>query len=93
VTSAVATSDGEGYWVLLSDGGVFAYGDAVNFGAPSSAAFIGLDAATAIFATSRGGGYWVSSAQGAVSNFEDAPNDGGMSGTKLNGSIIAGTGF
>ena len=49
--------------------------------------------ATAIFATSDGGGYWVSSAIGAVFKFGDAPNYGGMTGTHLNGSIIAGTGF
>ncbi len=54
--------------------------------------FNGLDAATAIFSTSDGAGYWVSSALGAVYNFGDAPNDGGMSGTHLNGPIIAATG-
>jgi hypothetical protein len=34
-----------------------------------------------------------SAALGAVYNFGDAPNDGGMSGTALNGAIIAATGF
>ena len=29
----------------------------------------------------------------AVFNYGDVPNDGGMSGTHLNGAIIAGTGF
>ncbi len=94
VTSAVATPDGKGYWVLLSDGEVFPYGDAANnLGSPSSANFNALDAATAIFATSDGAGYWVSSALGDVFNYGDAPNDGGMSGTHLNGAIIAATGF
>ena len=93
VTSAVATPDGKGYWVLLSDGEVFGYGDAGNLGYPSSDNFYGPDAATAIFATSDGAGYWVSSALGAVFNYGDAPNDGGMSGTHLNGAIIAATGF
>jgi hypothetical protein len=32
----VATPDGEGYWVLLSNGQVFAYGDAANDGSPAS---------------------------------------------------------
>ena len=81
VTSAVASPDGNGYWILLSDGGVSAYGDATNFGSPPSANFNGLDPATTIFATSDSGGYWVSSAAGAVFNFGDAPNDGGMSQT------------
>jgi hypothetical protein len=93
VTSAVATPDGKGYWILLSDGEVFPYGNAANLGSPSSANFPGFDGATAIFATSDGAGYWVSSALGAVSNFGDAPNDGDVSGTHLNGSIIAATGF
>jgi hypothetical protein len=35
----------------------------------------------------------VSTALGKVYNFGDAPADGDMSGTHLNGSIIAATGF
>ena len=93
VTSAVATPDGKGYWILLSDGEVFGYGAGVDFGAPSSSSFNVLDAATAIFSTSDGSGYWVSSALGQVFNYGDAPNDGGMTGTHLNGAIIAATGF
>ncbi len=93
VTSAVATPDGGGYWVLLGDGEVFGYGDANNLGAPSSSNFNLLDAATTIFTTSDGGGYWVSSALGQVFNYGDAPNDGGMTGTHLNGAIIAASGF
>jgi hypothetical protein len=89
----VATPDGHGYWVLLSDGEVFAYGNAARDGSPASSDFNGLDAASTIFATSDGEGYWVSSAAGAVFNYGDAPSDGGVSGTHLNGSIIAGTGF
>jgi hypothetical protein len=93
VTSAVATPDWKGYWILLGTGQVFNYGDAANLGSPPAANFNILDAATAIFATSDGAGYWVWSALGAVSSFGDAPNDGGMTGTHLNGSIIAGIGF
>jgi hypothetical protein len=89
VTSAVATPDGHGYWILDANGEVFAYGDATLLGnAPTG----GLDPDNAIFATSDGGGYWVANATGAVFTFGDAPNDGGMSGTHLNGSIIAASG-
>jgi hypothetical protein len=35
----------------------------------------------------------VATANGTVYNYGDAPTDGGMNGTKLNGAIIAGTGF
>jgi len=89
----VATPDGKGYWVLLSDGEVFAYGSAAYLGAPTAAGLPASDPATAIFTTSDGAGYWVSSAAGAVYNFGDAPNDGSMAGTHLNGPIIAGDGY
>jgi hypothetical protein len=93
VTSAVATPNGKGYWILLSDGEVFAYGSAVNLGSPAAAGFNAFDPANAIFATSDGAGYWVSSATGAVYPFGDAPNDGSMAGTRLNAPIIAGNGY
>jgi hypothetical protein len=86
VTAAVRTPNGGGYLILLANGAVYAYGNAVNRGAP-------VGAASAIFTTSDGGGYWVATANGAVYNYGDAPNDGGMSGTRLNGSIIAGSGW
>ncbi len=93
ITSIVRTPDGGGYWILDADGQVFAYGDAPNLGGipPNQAG--GLDPAAAIFATSDGAGYWVSTALGKVYAFGDAPKDGDVSGTKLNGSIIAATGF
>jgi hypothetical protein len=93
VTSAVATPDGLGYRILLSDGEVFSYGDADPDGSPPPGEFNAFDPATSVFSTSDGAGYWVSSGLGAVYNFGDAPNDGGMTGTHLNGPIIAATGF
>jgi hypothetical protein len=92
VTSAVRTPDGGGYWILTANGTVYNYGDAVNYG-DAAGALGGLNPATAIFTTSDGAGYWIASANGTVDQYGDAPNDGGMSGTHLNGSIIAATGF
>ena len=92
VTSMVRTTDGRGYWVLLANGSVYAYGNAVYWGGPTSS--VGTsNSATAIFTTTDGGGYWVASANGDVFSYGDAPYDGGMSGTHLNGSIIAASGF
>ena len=86
-----ATADGQGYWLVASDGGVFNFGDATFYGST------GAETLTApvvgMAATGDGSGYWLVTADGRVFNFGDAPNDGGMSGTHLNGSIIAGTGF
>jgi len=92
VTSAVRTADGGGYWILLADGGVHAYGDAVGRGGPVGSVG-GFNPASAIFSDADGAGYWVASAAGAVFPYGDAPNDGSMSGSRLNGSIIAATGF
>jgi len=92
VTAAARTPDGQGYWILFANGAVSAYGDAVNLGGPV-AQTSRQDPASAIFSTSDGKGYWVASAAGAVYPFGDAANMGGTAGTKLNGSIIAGTGF
>lgn len=92
VTSAVRTPSGKGYWILFANGAVANYGDAGAFGSPAGQ-FGGVNPATAIFSTSDGGGYWVGAANGAVENYGDAPNDGSMIGTKLNGSIIAATGW
>ena len=92
VTSATRTPDGKGYWILLANGAVGAFGDAASLGGPGGQTG-GLNPATAIFSTSDGGGYWVSSAAGAIYTFGEAPYDGGMNTTRLNGAIIAGTGF
>jgi surface antigen len=92
VVSATRTPDGKGYWILASDGTVSPYGDAAQLGAPTGGVG-GSDPAAAIFSTADGGGYWVTSALGGVSAFGDAPSEGGVSGTRLNGLIIAATGF
>jgi hypothetical protein len=92
VTSAVATPSGSGYWILDGAGQVFPFGNAAGMGSLPPGSAGGLDPASAVFATSDGGGYWVATAMGKVANFGDAPNDGDMSGTQLNGPIIAASG-
>ena len=89
----MATPDGNGYYILDAAGQVFAYGDANGgLGNVPAGATGGFNPATAIFATSDNGGYWVADALGKVFTFGDAPNDGDMSGTHLNGPIIAASG-
>jgi hypothetical protein len=92
ITSAVATPTGNGYLILDGLGQVFSYGDAPALGNAPSGSLGTLDPATAIFVTSTGHGYWVADALGQVFAFGDAPNDGDMSGTHLNGAIIAASG-
>jgi hypothetical protein len=93
ITSMVRTPDGGGYYILDGVGQVFAYGDATFLGGMPPGATSGLDPATAIFDTADGGGYWISTALGKLYPFGDAPDLGDMSGTHLNGPIIAATGF
>jgi hypothetical protein len=90
-----------GYFILDANGLVFAYGNAANganrqiYSVPAGQAG-GVNPATAI-ATARQGysddGNWVATANGSVFAFGGAPDFGGMSGTRLNGSIIAMGGF
>jgi hypothetical protein len=92
ITSAAATPKGGGYWILDAAGQVFPFGDAASLGGMPAGSAGGLDPASAIFATSDGGGYWIVTALGQVSSFGDAPGDGDMSGTHLNGPIVAASG-
>ena len=61
VVDAVATPDGQGYWLLYANGVVASFGDATNFGAPLGYVN-GFNPATAIFPTADAKGYWVASA-------------------------------
>ncbi len=92
ITSATATANGGGYWILDGAGQVFPFGNVAALGGMPAGSAGGLNPASAIFATSDGGGYWVVTALGKVSPFGDAPSDGDMSGTHLNGPIVAASG-
>jgi hypothetical protein len=91
-----------GYWILDANGQVFCYGNAVcsgstadgQYGSVPAGQAGGSNPATAIFADSPlDGSYWVTTAQGKVFAFGGAPFEGDMSGTALNGHIIAAAGF
>ncbi len=92
ITSAGATPSGGGYWILDAAGQVFPFGNAAPLGGMPAGSAGGFDPASAIFATSDGGGYWIVTALGKVSSYGDAPDDGDMSGTHLNGPIVAASG-
>lgn len=77
VSDIAAHPSGRGYWVLLNDGTVHAYGDAVNYGYTYMGPNVLFDGATAISiaATHTGNGYWIGYTHGVVQGYGDAsPN-------------------
>jgi hypothetical protein len=76
-----------GYWLVGSDGGVFAYGSAAFLG--STGALKLAAPVLAMAPTPSGRGYWLLAADGGVFSFGDAPFLGSMAGTrKLGGAIV-----
>ena len=70
VVGMAATPDGDGYWLVASDGGIFAFGDAGFYGSmgghPLNQPIVGMAA------TPDGKGYWLVAADGGIFAFGDA---------------------
>ena len=65
-----ATPDGQGYWLVAADGGVFAFGDATFAGSMGGRH---LDApVVSIGVPADGGGYWEFASDGGVFAFGSA---------------------
>ena len=79
VVALAATSDGQGYWMVASDGGVFSYGDAHFFGSTGNIRLnrpiVGLTATPDRF------GYWMVATDGGVFTFGDAAFYGSTAGS------------
>ncbi|HLF40447.1 MAG TPA: hypothetical protein VI854_03125, partial [Acidimicrobiia bacterium] len=79
----------QGYWMVASDGGIFAFGDAGFYGAaPQRATRPGdVRKITSMVPTASGLGYWQMSATGEVLAFGDAADLGGPA--SLNQPLVA----
>jgi peptidoglycan hydrolase-like protein with peptidoglycan-binding domain len=81
-----ATHDGQGYWIVASDGGIFNYGDATFLGSagalPLNKPIVGMAA------TPDGGGYWLVASDGGIFSYGDAVFYGSMGGQPLNQPIV-----
>ena len=92
VTSAVRTPDGRGYWVLFANGAISPTAMQLSTGT-----LVGCLAASTRPAPSlrRGAGLAIGWLQPVAPSTitGDVPNDGSMAGVRLNGSIIAATGW
>ena len=72
IVGMVPSSDGGGYFMVASDGGVFAFGDARFAGScPGIGGCSG--AAVAVMPDATGNGYWLVTQTGQVYTFGDAP--------------------
>jgi hypothetical protein len=72
IVGMVPTATGQGYFMVASDGGVFAFGDAQFEGScPGIGGCAG--AAVAVMPDRSGKGYWLVTTAGAVYAFGDAP--------------------
>jgi len=79
-----------GYWMVGSDGGVFAFGsDVPNYGSlPSDN--VSVNNVVAVVSTPDGGGYLMVSSQGAVYALGDANYEGSLPGDNVNVNDIVG---
>jgi hypothetical protein len=81
-----ATPNGNGYWEVASDGGVFTFGGATFHGSMGgrhlNAAVVGMAA------TPDGGGYWLVGADGGVFSFGDAGFYGSAGNVRLVKPIV-----
>jgi sugar lactone lactonase YvrE len=79
-------ANGQGYWEVASDGGIFAFGNAQFYGSmggkPLNAPVVG------IAATPTGGGYWEVAADGGIFAFGNAQFYGSMGGKPLNKPVV-----
>jgi hypothetical protein len=86
VVGAAATPDGDGYWLVAADGGIFNFGDADFYG--STGAIHLNQPIVGMAATPDGKGYWLVAADGGIFNFGDAPYEGSAGGLHMTSPVI-----
>jgi len=80
IVGITSTPNGNGYWLVGADGGVFNFGSAKFLGSTYSYGITGLSGShplsapvTGMLSTPNGNGYWLVGADGGVFNFGSAP--------------------
>ncbi len=96
VAGVAATPDGGGYWIALTDGSVYAFGDAESYGdlrtmhwqggAPDDAPGAPI---VGIAATASGKGYYLLAGDGSVYAFGNARFHGSKGGYRARGTPVA----
>ena len=86
VPASAAAAPAPGYWMVASDGGIFAYGGAKFFGSTGA---IKLNMPiVGMAATPSGAGYWLVASDGGIFSFGDAGFFGSTGAIKLNKPIV-----
>ena len=86
LVTTVPDRAGTGYWLVASDGGVFAYGSAGFFGSTGDIAL--NQPIVGMAQTPDDGGYWLVAADGGVFSFGDAAFYGSTGNIALNQPIV-----
>jgi len=81
-----STPDGQGYWLVAADGGVFSFGDAHFYDSMAGTAL--RAPVVGIAASPDGGGYWEVASDGGIFAFGDARFSGSMGGRPLARPIV-----
>jgi N-acetylmuramoyl-L-alanine amidase len=81
IVGMAATADGQGYWLVASDGGIFTFGDAGFYG--STGALTLNRPIVGMAATPDGQGYWLVASDGGIFTFGDAAFFGSEGGAQL----------
>jgi hypothetical protein len=86
IVGAASGPFGLGYWLVASDGGIFAYGDAAFYGSTGG---IHLNQPiVGMAATPDGGGYWLVASDGGIFAYGDAAFYGSTGAIHLNQPIV-----
>ena len=86
IVGMAATPDDGGYWLLASDGGIFAFGDRLLYGSTGG---MHLNAPiVSMTPTPDGGGYWLVGSDGGIFSFGDAGFYGSTGGMPLDKPIV-----
>ncbi len=86
IIGSAALPNGNGYWLLGSDGGVFAFGQAQFYGSTGSMHL--NDPVVGMASTPDGGGYWLVASDGGIFSYGDAQFYGSTGGMKLNKPVV-----
>ncbi len=86
ITGAARTPDSRGVWMVASDGGIFAFGNAGYYGSTGA---VRLNRPIVGMAPTRSGhGYWLVASDGGVFSFGDAKFYGSTGTVRLNRPIV-----